>query len=560
MYHGGLRCRAIKMFQCTTVAALLLMAGGVPAWALSFGWSTDTFYTRSSAALDLEQRSKLEVVQCRVGSRAVEVVNIVGHAASDEADAMALSLRRADEVAKWFEHHTTWTTRVEAKGATQPVASNQEAVGRSKNRRVEISPVVANPFEGESHAKDCMPAWMSALFASPQTAISVARSLVLGGELAADVPFFAALNAGRLDIFDALVAYANIPLSKVQRARVAIRALQRDKADYFLNWVEREAGRFLPQDGDLLLRRACNSGANGADTVDAIDALTAAGARVASAETMACIDSYKYKPVAVLDALVRAGGLDYVTADILVASGGNSTLLNRLLALGLKPNASDTMGATLFHTTNLASVGDVQRLLDWGLDVNALAKSKYNDPPVSPMYTALPYASVEVLEYMKQHGARIKGAEPFRQARRNYEAQLWMADNAVPVTADEAIAIARNAPKTLAVFEALRARAVDLNVTSSASENALAVAITLYDVALVKLLVDSGVDLGPLRAWPDKIASSALEMARNLTAEIPPPSCIGPCPKSHPGPIPCDDLEQRKQAIIFILQNALNER
>ena len=561
MYFRIRTNRFFHVWRGAGVAALLLGMGGVPAWALSIHWGTDTFYARNSADLNLEQRGKLESLRCKVGTRAVDSVVVVGHASNDESGADTLSLQRAKLVVQWFESHTSWKTYIENKGATQPVANNQEAGGRSKNRRVEIEPIITNPFVGEALAEDCKPAWTTALFASPSTAPSVAGSLVLGGDFAADVPFLTALNGGRLDIFDALVAHADISLSEEQRDRVALRALAQGRTGYFLDWVKHDALRLLPRDGDLLLRRACYSGAKTPDRVRAMDALTGAGARVSSAETMGCIVGYTQKPVEVLDALVRAGGLAYVTPDIVVASGSDTLMLNRLMELGLSPNAHNAQGATLFHTMKLSSISDVQRLLNWGLDINALAIPKYNgDLPTTPMYEALPYASVEVLEYMKLHGARIEGREPYEKAHNNAEVQRWMVENAIPIGADEVVDIAKNSVKPLAVFDAMRRHGVDFNEKSSSGESTLAVAITKYNVDLVALLVDAGIGLGPLHAWPDNTASTALQLARNLSAQIPPPGCIGPCPKSHPGPTPSADLEQRKRAIISILENALRER
>jgi outer membrane protein OmpA-like peptidoglycan-associated protein len=70
-------------------------------------------------------------------------VLIVGHTDSVGSDAynMGLSQRRADSVANYLVQNGVprQSIRTEAKGESEPVASNANAQGRAQNRRVEIT-------------------------------------------------------------------------------------------------------------------------------------------------------------------------------------------------------------------------------------------------------------------------------------------------------------------------------------------------------------------------------------------------------------------------------------
>ena len=82
--------------------------------------------------------TKLTVLETRL----VEVVVVVGHTDSVGTDAynMKLGDRRANAVKAYLISKGIEKSRVysESKGEKQPIADNKTAVGRAKNRRVEI--------------------------------------------------------------------------------------------------------------------------------------------------------------------------------------------------------------------------------------------------------------------------------------------------------------------------------------------------------------------------------------------------------------------------------------
>jgi outer membrane protein OmpA-like peptidoglycan-associated protein len=70
------------------------------------------------------------------------IVRIVGHTDSTGSDAVndPLSLRRAESVRNYLSDRGVGAGRIEVagRGSREPVASNDTAEGRAKNRRVEI--------------------------------------------------------------------------------------------------------------------------------------------------------------------------------------------------------------------------------------------------------------------------------------------------------------------------------------------------------------------------------------------------------------------------------------
>jgi esterase/lipase superfamily enzyme/outer membrane protein OmpA-like peptidoglycan-associated protein len=107
-------------------------------------FARDAFFAPRSTTLTPESVAKLSDVTLRASGINLEVVVAVGHADGTEtpsdAAAQTLSMARADAVkaylvAQGFEGNRVYT---EGQGRRQPVASNAEAQGRAKNRRVEI--------------------------------------------------------------------------------------------------------------------------------------------------------------------------------------------------------------------------------------------------------------------------------------------------------------------------------------------------------------------------------------------------------------------------------------
>jgi outer membrane protein OmpA-like peptidoglycan-associated protein len=103
----------------------------------------DISFDKNSAALKPELRAVLDTFAdgLRQNSNGM-VVRIVGHTDSSGSDAInnPLSLQRADTVKDYLTDRSVPASRVETagRGSREPIASNDNAQGQAKNRRVEI--------------------------------------------------------------------------------------------------------------------------------------------------------------------------------------------------------------------------------------------------------------------------------------------------------------------------------------------------------------------------------------------------------------------------------------
>ena len=103
----------------------------------------DISFSTGSAALKPELRSVLEAFAqgLKSGGNGT-LVRVVGHTDSTGSDAVnnPLSLERAESVRNFLEDRGVAPARIEVvgRGSREPVASNDSAEGRAKNRRVEI--------------------------------------------------------------------------------------------------------------------------------------------------------------------------------------------------------------------------------------------------------------------------------------------------------------------------------------------------------------------------------------------------------------------------------------
>jgi OOP family OmpA-OmpF porin len=120
-------------------------AAGQPAAASKVTYAADAFFDFDKSVLKPEGKAKLDDLISKIKSINLEVIIAVGHTDSVGTDAynQKLSVRRSDAVkaylvSKGIEKNRVYT---EGKGKSQPVADNNTADGRSKNRRVEIEVV-----------------------------------------------------------------------------------------------------------------------------------------------------------------------------------------------------------------------------------------------------------------------------------------------------------------------------------------------------------------------------------------------------------------------------------
>ncbi len=116
-----------------------------PAAATKVTYAADTFFDFDKSVLKAEGKAKLDDLVGKVKGINLEVIIAVGHTDAVGTDAynQKLSVKRSDAVkaylvSKGIEKNRVYT---EGKGEKQPVADNNTAAGRAKNRRVEIEVV-----------------------------------------------------------------------------------------------------------------------------------------------------------------------------------------------------------------------------------------------------------------------------------------------------------------------------------------------------------------------------------------------------------------------------------
>ena len=108
--------------------------------------ATDVFFGQRAAELGLDSQAKLDSLVTKLRGVDLEVLIVVGHASAGEGSAeqaLQLSRRRAEGVKSGLVALGVEANRVytEGKGTAQPVADNNTADGRAKNRRVELEAV-----------------------------------------------------------------------------------------------------------------------------------------------------------------------------------------------------------------------------------------------------------------------------------------------------------------------------------------------------------------------------------------------------------------------------------
>jgi outer membrane protein OmpA-like peptidoglycan-associated protein len=103
---------------------------------------SDVSFAVGSATIDPRLRPVLDSFASGLGGQPNMLVRVVGHTDSSGSDAIndPLSLRRAESVRNYLEDRGVSASRIEVagRGSREPVASNDTAEGRAKNRRVEI--------------------------------------------------------------------------------------------------------------------------------------------------------------------------------------------------------------------------------------------------------------------------------------------------------------------------------------------------------------------------------------------------------------------------------------
>lgn len=106
-------------------------------------YASDAFFAPANAVLKAAGKAKLDDLIAKIKDINLEVVVVVGHAATGEKKAQEISLRRAESVKAYLVSKGIEKSRVytEGKGDKAPIADNKTKEGQAKNRRVEIEVV-----------------------------------------------------------------------------------------------------------------------------------------------------------------------------------------------------------------------------------------------------------------------------------------------------------------------------------------------------------------------------------------------------------------------------------
>lgn len=127
-----------------TPAATPTPAAPVPT-SEKVSYSADAFFDFDKAVLKPAGQASLDDLVSKLKDINLEVIIAVGHTDSVGTDAynQKLSVRRAEAVKAYLQGKGVESSRIytEGKGEKQPVADNETAAGRAKNRRVEIEVV-----------------------------------------------------------------------------------------------------------------------------------------------------------------------------------------------------------------------------------------------------------------------------------------------------------------------------------------------------------------------------------------------------------------------------------
>lgn len=523
--------------------------------ALSPFRPTDNLYFQpGKTAIEGELIDKLDRLRCYASGSPRAVLVLTGHASGHERNANRVAQLRADAAKQWFLENTSMDASMigaESKGARQFVANDSTREGQAKNRRVELELVdLDGPPPG---SRDCrLLKWQSSFLALEHEAAMVfARSLVRSGWVSPPTLFEFARNQKRNDLFDLLkLPKSGISLNREQREEVARIALAFGKVDYFLTWLKTDRPPRASLELGRYFEMACQSDAESSRQIEIVEELRRRGATLPDSQALRC--AAEYRSPEVLESFLQAGSRQLITPEIVVQAGRKPQILRQLLQYGADPLSKTSVGTTLFHTMRLNTVADVQQLLDWGLDINA------KDPNVPILY-ALRYASVDVLEYMRQAGADVREVKSIAYGSRNPNAQIWFLRNGLQtVDAIETMSILiREGDAALPVLEEMKNLGIDLDARNSIGQNMLAIAIRNYSPKIVQFLVDSGVDRQVVEMTYGT-SRTAIEVAENLS-ELMISVCISGtfCPPSDRID---SDRQHRKQQIVQILKTTASSQ
>lgn len=132
--------------------------------ALRIGVASDASFAVDSAELDFDAKATFDKIASVLKDYDSTAIHVVGHTDSTGTAAynMQLSEARASSVASYMASQGVATSRILtwARGESEPIATNETAAGRTRNRRVDI--IIKPIIEGQEKAAFTAPGYLGA--------------------------------------------------------------------------------------------------------------------------------------------------------------------------------------------------------------------------------------------------------------------------------------------------------------------------------------------------------------------------------------------------------------
>ncbi|MFZ2269451.1 MAG: ankyrin repeat domain-containing protein [Azonexus sp.] len=489
----------------------------------------DILFDEGSSKISRVESDKLELLACRMKGSGyeLEVALVVGHADLAEKDAERLGWYRIAEVKETLTGMGFDSSRiyVENKGNKRPVSQFREKP--AANRRVEIEVLfdLRKPTGASSQACGDFRWKHQLLSLEPEQALIVARNLIRDGGMKTITPFLEAVTTKRLDFLRALLAReSGLFLGAEDRVVLFKAVVETGNAEWIQALIDFgiKLAEFRSHN-ELLSKAACAGGSNQSNQ-EAVHLLLAWGTKPASVardRTYLPLECATYRnDMRVVDLLLEAGASPNEPTGLVATNGGKRDMVYRLLRAGGDPLAQSTYqtweGRTLFHTFRMEKPADVEWLLSLGLDINALDKNGN-----TPLHEAVGYASEEVLDAMLKSGASLRESREeslLSGAYKNPIAMIWLIRRGAPLGKNGYFltGLISDEKKNLPVIKELVGRGIDINQKNFRGETPLATAITRFQPAIVRYLLQVGADQKQMGN-----GLSALQLAESLEIAIP---------------------------------------
>jgi prepilin-type processing-associated H-X9-DG protein len=508
--------------------ALFLLTSPAMVWAFKPTYAADVFFEYGSSSILPHQAIKLEELMCKLAGRTAQILMADGHADAYEADAEKLSIRRAEQVIDWFKKNGIVGVPV-GKGIRQPFAENKTALGRSKNRRVEIE-LIFIPSKS-SAITSCEPTWPRQMLAlNGDHAVAVARTLLKQNKIKAEEPFVLATKSNRPDILAALLApTSGIKLPKDFRTSVFLAAASTGSPQMISMLIKYgiKLNEFASP-SEPLLSAVCRGGhVEDKNREQAVRDLMAWGSmplgfKEDALETpLGC--AAQTGQIDLLNLLLSKGANPNLPKGLVVNAGHRPIIVKRLLEAGANPLArsSESYGdKTLFYTYRISSSNDIDWLIGLGLDINDRTKNGQ-----TPLHEVVRYGTEKILDAMVEAGAKFQEEQSWLLVAANGMPlkQIWLIERGASLkyAPDTFVRLAGWGDTSIPVMKVLLQKGVGINSQDHQGWTALGHAISNYQKTMVAYLLSADASTNDV-----KKGLSAMQVAQGLDAivSLPPSS------------------------------------